>query len=54
MKTLQNDFTTPEQSKRLLELGLPADSANMRYREECVRAQLLLYDSLALIHNLRH
>lgn len=29
MKTrLQNDFTTPEQSKRLLELGVPADSAN--------------------------
>ena len=31
MKTLQNNFTTPEQSKRLLELGLPADSA------DCVR-----------------
>lgn len=29
MKTLQNNFTTPEQSKRLLELGLPADSADM-------------------------
>lgn len=29
METLQNDFTTPEQSKRLLELGLPQDSANM-------------------------
>ena len=28
MKKLQNDFTTPEQSKRLLELGVPADSAN--------------------------
>lgn len=28
---LQNNFTTPEQSKRLLELGLPADSADMRY-----------------------
>lgn len=28
MKTLQNNFTTPEQSKRLLELGLPADSAD--------------------------
>lgn len=25
MKTLQNNFTTPEQSKRLLELGVPAD-----------------------------
>lgn len=25
---LQNNFTTPEQSKRLLELGVPADSAD--------------------------
>ena len=32
MKTLQNDFTTPEQSKRLLELGMPEDSANLCYR----------------------
>lgn len=29
MKTLQNNFTSPEQSKRLLELGVPADSADM-------------------------
>lgn len=28
MKALQNNFTTPEQSKRLLELGVPADSAD--------------------------
>lgn len=28
MKTLQNNFTIPEQSKRLLELGVPADSAD--------------------------
>lgn len=28
IKKLQNDFTTPEQSKRLLELGVPADSAD--------------------------
>lgn len=28
MKHLQNNFTTPEQSKRLLELGVPADSAD--------------------------
>lgn len=33
MKKLQNDYTTPEQSKRLLELGVPADSANYCY--EC-------------------
>ena len=31
MKTLQRNFTTPEQSKRLLELGLPADSADLMY-----------------------
>ena len=29
---LQNNFTTPEQSKRLLELGVPADSADC-YRQ---------------------
>jgi len=29
IKKLQHDFTNPEQSKRLLELGVPADSANM-------------------------
>lgn len=28
MKQLQNNFTTPEQSRRLLELGVPADSAD--------------------------
>ena len=28
MKTLQNNFTTPEQSRQLLELGVPADSAD--------------------------
>ena len=28
MKLLQNNFTSPEQSRRLLELGLPADSAD--------------------------
>ena len=28
MINLQNNFTTPEQSKRLLEFGVPADSAD--------------------------
>lgn len=28
MKKLQSNFTTPEQSKRLLEIGVPADSAD--------------------------
>lgn len=31
MKTLQNDLTTPEQSKRLIELGVPKNSANHYY-----------------------
>ena len=31
MKKLQNNFTTPEQSKRLLELGVPADSADLYF-----------------------
>ena len=31
MKNLQNHFTNIEQSKRLLELGVPADSADCYY-----------------------
>lgn len=31
MKQLQNNFTTPQQSKRLMELGLPVDSADCYY-----------------------
>jgi hypothetical protein len=34
MKTLQNNFTTPEQSKRLLELGVPADSTDCYYGKD--------------------
>lgn len=33
MKTLQSNFTTPEQSKRLLELGVPAWTADCYYTE---------------------
>lgn len=33
MKKLQSNFTTPEQSKRLLELGVPADSADCIMRD---------------------
>lgn len=29
IKKLQNNYTTPEQSKRLLELGVPADSSDL-------------------------
>lgn len=32
MKKLQNNYTTPEQSKRLLELGVPEWTADLRYR----------------------
>lgn len=32
IKKLQHGFTNPEQSKRLLELGVPADSADMYYK----------------------
>lgn len=31
MSKQQSNFTTPEQSKRLLELGVPADSADCYY-----------------------
>lgn len=31
MKKLQNNYTTPEQSKRLLELGIPAWTADCFY-----------------------
>lgn len=32
IKKLQNNFTTPDQSKRLLKLGVPVDSADMYYK----------------------
>ena len=35
MKKLQNNFTTPTQSKRLLELCVPADSADCYYSQTC-------------------
>jgi hypothetical protein len=34
MKKLQSNFTTPEQSKRLLELGVPAWTADLYFYEE--------------------
>lgn len=36
MKQLQNNYTTPEQSKRLLELGVPADSADIGIIEDAM------------------
>ena len=40
MKTLQNNFTTHEQSKRLLELGIPVDSADMYYKRTLFKPYL--------------
>ena len=34
MKNLQNNFTTPEQSKRMFELDVPADSADFYYDKD--------------------
>jgi hypothetical protein len=34
MKTLQNNFTTPEQSRKLLELGIPDWTADCYFYEE--------------------
>ena len=34
MKKLQNNFTTPAQSKRLLELDVPEDSADFYYDKD--------------------
>lgn len=37
MKKFQNNFTTPEQSKRLLKLGVPAWTADLYfYEEDCI------------------
>lgn len=44
MKKLQCNFTTPEQSKRLLELGVPADSADCFWFDE--RDLMFLKDEL--------
>lgn len=41
IKKLQNNFTTPEQSKRLLELGVPADSADCYTTTNSGRAVVL-------------
>lgn len=39
MKPLQNNFTTPEQSRRLLAAGLPFDSADCCYNPTTCEAQ---------------
>lgn len=54
MKQLQNNFTTPEQSKRLLELGLPANSADMYYQKTKQEDdyELFVGESIAIKENL--
>ena len=47
MKKLQNNFTTPEQSPRRLELGVPADSADCvlrRILSDCWYAEYWVID----------
>ena len=57
IKKLQNDFTTPEQSKRLLELGVPADSANCCLRRiltdggYCETWRVDVFDFIGQIHD---
>ena len=41
MKQLQNNFTTPEQSQRLLELGVPAWTANIMFDKNRRRYELI-------------
>ena len=50
MKTLQSNFTTPEQSKRLLEMGVPAWTADCYYaRGFNTHTQKWNYDSFPTI-----
>lgn len=48
MKKLQNNFTTPEQSKRLLELGVPADSADCYFINGEVSRPFVRYSPIHL------
>lgn len=43
MKKLQRNFTNQEQSKRLLELGVPADSADICYK---INNELMRFDRI--------
>ena len=50
IKKLQSNYTTPEQSKRLLELGLPADSADCAYRGLYMPITILSPNELYSMH----
>lgn len=41
IKKLQNNFTTPEQSERLLAIGVPVDSADMYYKHTMLTPYIL-------------
>ena len=57
MKKLQNNVTTPEQSKILLELGLPADSSDCCLRRiltdggYCEKWRVDVFDFIGQIHD---
>lgn len=44
MKDSQLNYTTPEQSKRLLELGVPAGSADCYYTQEEIEGNMYWFD----------
>lgn len=46
IKKLQNNFTTPEQSKRLLELGVPANSADCYLLRTITKEDTFIVDVL--------
>ena len=52
MKPLQINFTTPEQSKRLLELGVPKDSADCFYQLNYPLGNLLVDTPTIISFNL--
>ena len=43
MKNLQNNFTTPIQSKYMLEFGVPADSADLYYDKDEVEIDEIIH-----------
>ena len=57
MKTSQNNYTTPEQSKKLLELGVPADSADCCLRRVltdggyCETWRVDVFDFIGQVHD---
>lgn len=61
MRKLQNNFTTPEQSKLLLELGVPADSADCYnvidsdvYNKDEIRVRQNEYEISSSFFNNKH